>query len=142
MPYSIGTPTVNKGFLKTEEEALTESFVVAASNTIYEGMPVKLDATGKLVAGAADGGDTPAFIIGYALFGGTAGEEVTVLMKAKAILYVQTDAAINPTEDVEYDGFDTNTGYNIVSKTTVTNSVGKLLDVASGSGSIVRLALV
>ncbi len=142
MPYSTGTKTVNKGFLNVENHKMTETFTVAASNTIYEGMPVVLDATGKVVAAGADGANAPAFVIGYALGGALAGEEVTVLMKCSAILYVQTDAAINPTEDVEYDGYDTNTGYNIVSKTSVTNSVGKVLDVAGASGAIVRIALI
>lgn len=141
MPYALGTPTVNKGFLKNEVHKLNQAFVVATGETIYSGMPVTLNATGQAVAGTS--GVTRINTVGYALFSATAGETVTVTMKAFAIIFAEAADPLDPSSAVKYDGFNTTTKYNKVIDTSVdaTNFIGKSLTVAAATGDIVEVAI-
>tara|TARA_R110001632_G_scaffold48342_1_gene121813 strand:- start:260 stop:688 length:429 start_codon:yes stop_codon:yes gene_type:complete len=141
MPYALGNPTVNKGFLKNEVHKLNQAFVVATGQTFYSGMPVVLSATGEAVPAAA--GADRIDVIGFALFGATAGETVTVVMKAYAIIFAEAAAALDPSTAVKFGGFNGTTKFNIVSDTTVTvaNYIGKSLKVAAAGGDIVEVAL-
>lgn len=141
MPYSLGNPTVNKGFLKSESHKLHQAFTVAAATTIYKAQPVKLNATGEVVPAAAD--EAKEVVIGFAVFGAEATEEVTVVMKSASIAYYTAADAFDPTNLITYSGFDVPTEYNQVKTAlaTAANSLGWALDVAAAPGDVVRVAL-
>lgn len=141
MPYALGTPTVNKGFLKNEVHKLNQAFVVATGETIYSGMPITLNAAGEAVAAAS--GETRINVVGYALFGATAGETVTVTMKAFAIIFAEADQALDPSTAVKYAGFNATSKYNKVTDASVdaTNYIGKSLTAAAASGDVVEVAI-
>lgn len=109
---------VNKTiYLKgAESHKLHHAFMVAEDETIYVGAPVKLNAAGEVVA-AADAEDTKN-IIGYSVHKGTEGDEVTIAMKAYALIYVQPKAA-TVAGPVEYDGRATNPLYSSVAVASV-----------------------
>ena len=87
-----------------ESHKLHQAFMVAAGKTVYVGQPVKLNADGEVVPAAAN---EPAMnIIGYSVHKGTEGDEVTVAMKAYALIYVKPKAAV-VAGPVQYDGTNT-----------------------------------
>ncbi len=141
MPYSLGKPTENKGFLASESHKLSVGFTVATGETIYSAMPVSLNATGEVVEAAAEAAKTA--VIGYAVFGALAGEEVTVVMKSASVAFYGAADTFNPTNLVCYSGFNGTTEYNEAktANAVAANSIGWALDVAGTIGDIVRVAL-
>lgn len=141
MPYSLGTVTVNKGFLLTESHKLHQSFEVATGQTIYKASPVVLDATGKVeLAGALE---AKANVIGFAVFGALAGEEVTVVMKAASVAFYGSADTFTPANLIAYSGYNGTTEYNeaVTAGALATNQIGWALDVAATIGDVVRVAL-
>jgi hypothetical protein len=141
MPYALGTPTVNKGFLKNEVQKLNQAFVVATGETFFSGMPTVLNAAGEAVPAGV--GALRETIIGFALFGAKAGEEVTVTLKAFSIIFAEVVNALNPSMVVKYAGFNATTGFNKIDDTgaDATNYIGKPLRAATTAGDIVEVAL-
>lgn len=105
-----------------EAHKLHQAFMVAAGSTVHVGQPVKLNAAGEVVP-AADA--EPAMnIIGYSVHKGTEGDEVTIAMKAYALVYVKPNAAV-VAGPVQYNGV--NTVENIYGSVAVTSSSETLM---------------
>jgi hypothetical protein len=121
-----------------ESHKLHIAFVAAA--TIKKGQPVKLDATGKLVAPIGDGTDAHA-IIGYSIQNGVAGDYVTIGVRGYAVVWARAKTAITP-GPVFYAGMDSvETEYTAYEDTLVTaaNMSGWSLDVAAAIHDEIRV---
>lgn len=125
---------------KSESHKLHQTFVVATGVTVYEGIPVKLTATGTVTPATA--GEAPVNIIGYATQ--TAGEakEVTIAMKGQRVVNALAKEILVP-GPAKYDSFDTTVGLPVYSGATVTvsNCVGHILDVATAASDEIRVVL-
>lgn len=101
----LGVNTTGTIFLKgAESHKLHQAFMVAENATVHVGQPVKLNAAGEVVPAVS--GELNMNIIGYSVHHGTEGDEVTVAMKAYALIYVKPKAAV-VAGPVKYDGVNT-----------------------------------
>lgn len=140
MPYLFGVDTKTI-FLKSESHKLFQEFEVVAGTDIKRGQPLVLETVGTVDL-AADG-DGPDLIIGVAMQDADAGELVTCMMRAYAIIFCEWKAASSVAGAVTYDAYNATTGYVEVDDDTVstTNMWGWALD-DGGDGDIVRVALL
>lgn len=140
MLSNLGEKTKSAFLKEVENHKLHQEFEVAASNTVFKGQPVKLDATGKIVPAAA--AEAEHNIIGVAIMDGAEGELVTVGMRGYAIIWAESVAALTP-GPIKYTGYNGTTEYNQVDSGTVTqaNAMGWALDVASAAAELVRVVI-
>lgn len=87
-----------------EAHKLHQAFMVAAGSSVQVGQPVKLNEDGEVEA--AEAAEPAMNIIGYSVHKGTEGDEVTIAMKAYALIYVKPNAAV-VAGPVQYDGVNT-----------------------------------
>lgn len=143
MPYLFGTDTATK-ILKSESHKLFEEFEVEASQTIYKGQPVYITGDGQVTPAGTS--TTTQAMIGISMHDGTAGELVTVMMKAWAIIFAEceTDSlAVGPVRIGSSAVYNTTTGYVLIDDASVgaTNQIGWALE-GGDDGDIVRVALL
>ena len=120
----FGTDTTGTIYLKgAESHKLHHAFSVAASSTVHVGQPVKLNAAGEVVPAAA--AEDAMNIIGYSVHKGTAGDEVTIAMKAYALIYVKPNGATLNAGPVQYNGV--NTVENQFGSVAVASAASKLM---------------
>lgn len=101
----LGKNVSNTIYLKgPESHKLHQAFTVATDASVMVGQPVKLNAEGQVLP--AEASDNPKNIIGYSVHRGTEGDEVTIAMKAYALIYVKPKAAVEA-GPVKYDGVNT-----------------------------------
>ena len=105
-----------------ESHKLHHAFMVADGATVYVGQPVKLNAAGEVEPAAS--AEDNINIIGYSVHKGTEGDEVTIAMKAYALVYVKPNAAV-VAGPVQYAG--TNTVEPIYGSVAVAASAAKLM---------------
>jgi hypothetical protein len=140
MLNNLGTTTESAFLKEIQSHKLHQEFAVATGETVYKGMPVKLNATGEIVpAGAAE---PQMNIIGYCVMDGAEETLVTVGMRGFGIVWATSSAAMTP-GPVKYVGFDTVTGRNQHTSAAVTEDIqsGWALDVAAGAGEKVRVVI-
>lgn len=138
MPGIFGDPTVR--IIETEPIGLHKGFTVGAAD-VKIGQPVKLDATGKVVALAAN--DNAALYIGNCVQSKKVSEQVTVAMVARLVVNALSSAALNP-GPVKYNGMDATTNkakYTTLAATEEPLTVGWALTVASGALGAIEVAL-
>ena len=143
MPYLFGTDT-STIILKSESHKLFQEFEVEAAVTIVKGMPVYI--TGDEQVSPATTSTTTQQFIGFSMHDGAAGELVTVMMKAYAIIFAEceTDSlAAGPVRIGTTNPFNATTGYVLIDDDTVgaTNQLGWALE-GGDDGDVVRLALL
>ncbi len=142
MPYLFGTDT-NTIVFKSESHKLFEEFEVTSGQEVKKGQPVVIAGDGEVQAAGTS--STQQQIIGFSMHDGDAGELVTVMMKAYAILFVEceTDAlAAGPVRIGSSAVYNATTGYVLIDDATVsdTNQIGWALE-GGDDGDIVRLAV-
>lgn len=145
---SLGGTTKNLIY-KSEGEKLSEEFTVAASNTVKQAQPVKLNNAGEVLPWATADGD--ALLIGYAMTDQAAGELVTVWTRGYMVIMAITAGAVNA-GPVTYSTYDTSTdiggttGYPVVATSAPSSGVapgmiGWALDAADGANDVLRILL-
>ena len=141
MPYLFGTDTKTK-ILKSESHKLFQEFEVVAGTNLKKGQPVTLETAGTV--DEAINTTATHLIIGFAVQDALAGELVTVMMKAFAIIFMESATASLTAGPVKIhaNGYNSTTGYMEVDDDTVTdaNILGWSLDTGD-DGDIVRVAL-
>lgn len=143
MPYLFGTDTKTI-ILKQESHKLFQEFEVEAAVSIKKGMPVYITGDGQ-VSPAIVSNTTQQFI-GISMHDGDAGELVTVMMKAWAIIFAEceTDSlAPGPVRIGSTNPYNGTTGYVLIDDASVsaTNQLGWALE-GGDDGDIVRVALL
>jgi len=140
MPYLFGADT-STIFLKSESHKLFQEFEVVAGTDVKRGQPLVLETVGTVDVAATN--DTPDLIIGVAMQDADAGELVTVMMRAYAIIFCEWKADTSLAGPVIYETFNATTGYNEVDDTSpdTTNMFGWALDNGD-DGEITRVALL
>lgn len=127
--------------LKHESHKLHHEFVVAASNSVKVGMPVKLNTAGAVVPlGAAD---EEHLCIGHALQDADATEYVTVVMKGYTIIFAETTGALDcgPVKYASFGAETVTTLPNYVAAATNVLTQGWCIDQAGGADVVVRIVL-
>lgn len=129
MPTTIGEST-RAIFYKKEAQKLHEAFQVADGETVYEGMPVKLNDDGEILPAAAN--DTLE-IIGYAINENkdvnepvSVNKELSVVMRGQCTILAEASADLTVAGPVKFVAFNSTTGRGEYSSATVTidNMVG------------------
>lgn len=143
MPYLFGTDTKTI-LLKHESHKLHQEFEVNTGQTVKKGQPVVIAADEKVQA--AGTGSTTQQIIGISLHDGIAGELVTVMMKAYAIIFAECETntlAAGPVRIGSSAVYNATTGYVLIDDATVThaNQLGWAIE-GGDDGDIVRVALL
>jgi len=143
MPYLFGADTKTI-VLKTESHKLFHEFEVEAGQEVKKGQPVIIVADEQVQPAATS--STTQQIIGFSMHDGLAGELVTVMMKAFALLFVEceTDSlAAGPVRIGSAAVYNGTTGYVLIDDDTVgpTNQLGWALE-GGDDGDIVRLAVL
>lgn len=130
--------SVQSRILKTESHKLHHEFTVKAANSVRQGMLVKLHTDGTVEP--VDAADTNNLAIGYCLQDAAAGEYVTVVCRGYAIIFAESQGALNA-GPVEYDDFGSGS-YDLpefIAATDTTDYVGWAIDSASGANEIIRV---
>ena len=143
MPYLFGTDTTTI-VLKSESHKLFQEFEVTTGESVKKGQPVIIAADEEIQEAGTT--STTQQIIGFTMHDGDAGELVTVMMKAYAILFVECETAAlaaGPVRLGSTNVYNAATGYVLIDDDTVgaTNQVGWALE-GGGDGDIVRLAVL
>jgi hypothetical protein len=140
MPTPFGTTTAAL-FLKLESHKLFEEFTVAAAQTVKKGQQITQTVTGTVQPIAA--ASAPHLVIGIAMNNAAAGEVVTVMLKAYAIVYCESNAAATNAGPVKWAAWNSTTLLTEVSSTSVdaTNIMGWAIDAGAADGSVVRVAM-
>lgn len=140
MPNSLGTVTKSVFLIEIPSDEVFQEFTVAPSKTIYAGMPVELDADGKVQP--ATPSTTSTTYIGIALKNASAGELVTVGTIGLCVIHA-TAKATQDAGPVKWDSYDTVNGVNVYSASTVTvdNIGGWALDAAASAGDAIRVLI-
>lgn len=143
MPYIHGSNTKTI-VLKSQSHKLSEEFEVNAGQTVAKGQPVVIAGDGLVQA--AGTGSTAQQIIGYSMHDGAAGELVTVIMKAHAILFMEceTDSlAAGPVRLGSSAVYNSSTGYVLIDDAGVDHAdqLGWALE-GGDNGDVVRVALL
>lgn len=139
---AFGGPTKTIFLNDIESHKLHIAFIVAAGATIKKGQPVKLNATGEVVAPIGDGTDAHA-IIGYSIHDGTEGDYVTIGVRGYAVVFARAKTGLVP-GPVFYAGMDSEEpNYTAYDDTlaTAANMNGWALDVAAGIHDEIRVLL-
>lgn len=143
MPYLFGTDTQTI-ILKQESHKLFQEFEVETGVAVKKGMPVYI--TGDEQVSPALNTTTTQQFIGISMHDGAAGELVTIMMKAYAIIFaeVETDSLVaGPVRIGTTDPYNATTGYVLIDDASVgaTNQLGWALE-GGDDGDVVRLALL
>ena len=143
MPYLFGEDTKTI-ILKSESHKLFQEFEVAATKEVKKGQPVVI--SGNEEVDAAGTASTTQQIIGFSMHDGEAGDLITVMMKAYAILFVQCETATLAAGPVRLGStsvYNATDGYVYIDDDTVTgaNQVGWALE-GGGVDDVVRLAVL
>lgn len=141
MPYLFGADTKTK-ILKSESHKLFQEFEVVAGTNLKKGQPVTLETAGTIDQAVT--GTARHAVIGFAVQDALAGELVTVMMKAFAIVFMESATASLTAGPVKIhaNGYNGTTGYTEVDDDTVTdaNIIGWSLDEGN-DGDVIRVAL-
>lgn len=138
----LGTNTTGTIFLKgAESHKLHQAFMVADSASVKVGQPVKLNAAGEVVPAVS--GELNVNIIGYSVHNGTEGDEVTVAMKAYALIYVKPAAAVNA-GPVKYDGLNAedNRFGSVTTAADGTTLMGWCIAPTTGANQLTLVAVI
>lgn len=143
MPYQLGS-TTESTFLKLESHKLFHEFEVATGATVYKGQPVYISGDGEVTPLGTSG--TTQQCIGISMHDGEAGDLVTVMMKAFAIIWAEceTDAlAAGPVRIGTSAVYNATTGYVLIDDATVgaTNQIGWAIE-GGDDGDLVRVAIL
>jgi len=143
MPYTFGEETKTI-VLKSESHKLFEEFEVNTGQTVKKGQPVVIAGNG--IVQAAGIASTTQAIIGFSMHDGDAGELVTVMMKAYAILFVQCETASLAAGPVRLGStavYNSTDGYVYIDDASVThlNQIGWAIE-GGDVDDVVRLALL
>lgn len=143
MPYTIGSK-IKSTFLKTESHKLFQEFEVNTSKAVKAGQPVVMEADEKI--GPITTSSSTQAIIGIAMQDGAAGELVTVMMKAFAIIYAEceTDSlAVGPVRIGSSAVYNATTGYVLIDDASVdhSNQIGWALK-SGDDGDVVPVAIL
>lgn len=143
MPYLFGTDTKTI-ILKQESHKLFQEFEVATGQTIYKGQPVYISGDGEVTAAGTS--TTTQQVIGFSMHDGVAGELITVMMKAHAIIFAEceTDSLVaGPVRIGTTAVYNATTGYVLIDDASVgaTNQLGWALE-GGDDGDVVRVALL
>lgn len=142
----LGTQTKSVFLKQVESHKLHQEFEVAEGSAVKVGMPVKMNAVGEIVPLADD--DDAGLCLGYSVHNAAGGETATIGMKAFAIVFAISEAAITTVRPVKVKGVSTvdtdlMSYENIaVGATEVGMANGWALDAASGAGEKIRIALI
>lgn len=144
MPYPLGDVTKTT-FLKLESHKLFHEFEVEAAVTIYPGQPVFISGD-EQVSPITTTPEATHLIIGIAMQGGTAGELITVMMKAYAIVFMQAETASLAAGAVRTGStsvYNATDGYNYVDDASVTaaNIIGWALE-GGDADDVIRVAIL
>jgi len=150
----IGTHTISFRPVDPAAVMLLENWVVAAgagqvtiatvttTNSIYKGQPVQLETDGTIRPVVA--GDYRYKNIGFSMHDGVDGELVTVMMKAFAIIFMESATAslVAGPIKIHANGYNTTTEYLEVDDDSVTtaNMLGWALDEGD-DGDVIRVAI-
>lgn len=143
MPYLFGE-TTQTIILKQESHKLFHEFEVNVGQTVYKGQPVVIAGDGLVQA--AGTASTTQQIIGISMHDGVAGELVTVMMKAWAILFMECETSglvAGPVRIGTSDVYNETTGYVRIDDASVDHNdqIGWALE-GGGVGDVVRVALL
>jgi len=143
MPYLFGTDTKTI-ILKSESHKLFQEFEVNTGQTVYKGQPVVIADDG--IVQAAGISSTTQQIIGFSMHDGVAGELITVMMKAYAIVFAECETnalAAGPVRLGSSAVYNATTGYILIDDDTVTyaTQIGWALE-GGDDGDIIRVALL
>jgi len=141
----LGTETKSVFLKQIQAHKLHQEFIVAPAQTVRVGQPVKLNATGEITAVAAN--DNASVIIGISVHNAAAGETATIGMKAVAIVWARSAAAITTARPVKFSGVNgVEAAYGNYSNVAEDGSenillVGWALDPASAINQTIRVAI-
>jgi len=143
MPYQLGD-TTDSTFLKLESQKLFHEFEVATGQTVYKGQPLYISDDGEVTPLGTTG--TTQQCIGISMHDGEAGELVTVMMKAFAIIWAEceTDSlAAGPVRIGSTGVYNATTGYVLIDDASVThaNQIGWAIE-GGDDGDVVRVAIL
>ena len=143
MPYLFGTDTKTI-ILKQESHKLFQEFEVETAVSVKKGMPVYITGDGQVSPNLVT--TTTQQTIGISMHDGEAGELVTVMMKAYAIIFAECETAglvAGPVSNGTTDPYNAVTGYVLIDDAVVTSAtqLGWALE-GGGDGDIVRVALL
>lgn len=143
MPYPFGTDTKTI-VLKSESHKLFQEFEVETGVTVKKGQPVYITGDGQVSPALV--GTAANIMVGFSMHDGDAGELVTVMMKAHAIIFAECETAglvAGPVRIGTTNPYNATTGYVLIDDATVTaaNQIGWALE-GGGDGDIVRVALL
>lgn len=143
MPYLFGTETKTI-VLKSESHKLFHEFEVEAAVTVKKGQPVYITGDGQVSPALV--GTAANLMIGFSMHDGVAGELVTVMMKAYAIIFAECETAALVAGPVRIGSaavYNATTGYVLIDDFTVTaaNQIGWAIE-GGGIGDVVRVALL
>ena len=141
MPYLFGADTQSI-FLKSESHKLFEEFEVVAGTDLKKGQPVTQETAGTVDEAV---NTTPRInVIGYAMQDADAGELVTVMMKAFAIIWMEcgTDSLVAGPVKIHTGDFNATTGYLEIDDDSVadTDIIGWALE-GGDDGDVVPVAV-
>ena len=141
MPYLFGADTKTK-ILKSESHKLFNEFEVVAGTNLKKGQPVTLETAGTIDEAVT--GTARFSVIGYAMQDADAGELVTVMLKAYAIVFMEcaTASLVAGPVKIHSNGYNTVTGYTEVDDDTVTaaNIIGWALE-GGDDGDVIPVAV-
>lgn len=156
--YSLGKNSKTT-ILAIEDGKLSLEFEVTTGQTVYEGMPVKLTADGKITPWVKT--DAITKLIGH-VYGGpvvgntpaswVAGDLVTVFMRAHLLIYALSAAAVDCDTPVTQSSYDTSTavdggelngttGFNKVEQAASNTPMGWALDQADAADELIKVAM-
>ena len=143
MPYLFGE-TSKTTILKQENHKLFQEFEVESGQTVYKGQPVVISGDNQVQAAGIS--STTQQIIGISMHDGTAGELVTIMMKAYAVIFAECETAslvagpVRVGSSAVYNG---TTGYVLIDDASVTyaNQIGWAIE-GGNDGDVVRVALL
>tara|TARA_R110002126_G_C10371671_1_gene493460 strand:- start:307 stop:735 length:429 start_codon:yes stop_codon:yes gene_type:complete len=141
MPETLGSITKTTFLNEVENHKLHLEFEVETGQSVEQGQPLVLTATGTVQAAGA--GASKHLVIGYSLHQSAAGELCTVGMRAYAVTFSEAETAV-AAGPVKYAGFNATTVYNKYEDDAVTaaDAIGWSLDAAASAGDIIRVALM
>ena len=141
MPYLFGEDTKTI-FLKSESHKLFEEFEVVAGTDLKKGQLVTQETAGTVDEAVA--ATARINVIGIAMQDADAGELVTVMMKAFAVIFMEcaTDSLVAGPVKIHTNGYNATTGYTEVDDDSVddTDIVGWALE-GGDDGDVVPVAI-
>lgn len=143
MPYLVGEDSSTL-ILKSESHKLFQEFEVETAVAVKKGQMVYITGDGQVSPALI--GTTTQQIIGISMHDGLAGELVTVMMKAYAIVFMECETAAlvaGPVRVGTASPFNATTGYNLIDDLSVDHAdmIGWAIE-GGDAGDLVRVALL